>query len=304
MEYAASVISSTTTINISTASILSGYSDIGSIALVVSNAIRLQYILPDINTITSVDCGTNCIFALSAEINTNTSVNCIMTKVITATETINALSQFNVLNIKRYNTVKAHLSSLSDFKCYYYDGDIRSALSKMLPEIVSSTETFINLQNIQGNKLTELYAKINDMFNQFFVNTATHGLDDWEEFIGITTDANYTTAERIEKIKSRMILNYQTIPTSQFDKIMDTYYQCNVTEDFNNSSVNITVLGIRGIPPKINDMIKDAEDLLPCHLAYNFIYTYLTWYEIEATDIKWEKVDTYIWNGLETAFLI
>lgn len=303
MEFAASAISSTAIMNVNAASILSGYSNISGTASLISNAIRLQYTLSNINSTATVSSQADGIFALSQTINATSSTNCSLVKIMTISKTINAISQLNIQNVKLFNTVNAVLHTVSGLECYYYDGNIRDALSLIIPEIISGTNTFINLQDIQGNMLTKLYAKINDMFDQFFIETATHGLNYWEAFFGIAIGDNYTIPEEIEKLKNRILLNYQTIPTSQFDKIMDTYYQCNVTEDFGNSAVNITVLGIRGVPPKINDMIKDAEELLPCHLAYNFIYTYLTWAEIELSGLLWDEAETYTWDGLETAFL-
>lgn len=51
-----------------------------------------------------------------------------------------------------------------------------------------------------NNEHEKLRAAVADILNQLFVNTATWGLDLWEEFCGLQTNANDAYAQRRARV--------------------------------------------------------------------------------------------------------
>lgn len=116
-----------------------------------------------------------------------------------------------------------------------------------------------------------------DFLAQLDVQTATWGLDLWERALGIRTDATKPLPFRRSRIESK--LRAQGITTKSMIK--------NVAESFSNGAVEIVphsaeylfevkFVGTLGIPPNMDDLSAAIEEIKPAHLAYRYIYTYVT----------------------------
>jgi hypothetical protein len=239
-------------------------------------------------------------------VSVNVSSLCLLNanslKIVSARANIQQNLTVLPINSSKYKTLKADINIHCNLEGYYYEGDIKNNLMTCIPPVLSNTKTFTNLQTIQASKLTQQFANMFNLFNQFYIDSADCGLEYWENLLGIKTDTNLSNEQRRLKIKAKKILNFQTVPAKAFDTLMDAYYKCDVTEDLENSVIKIKVLGARGTPPRIKEMMEDAEEILPCHLAYEFEETFLPWSELDIT--KWSRIDGYTWDGLETAFLV
>lgn len=205
--------------------------------------------------------------------------------------------------VKTYSTAKANIKSSSTLKCYYSDKDIQVALKSYIPPFLRKSKIFDEVLRVQANGITKENALLKDLSMQFYLDTATWGLDYWENDLGIVTNPNLSYEQRREKIKFKLQITNTTITKKFFKSVMDKYYICNLDEDFNNSKVNITVTGKRGIPPRLNEMISDAEELLPAHLTHEFIFTYLPWDELDNSNLTWNDIETYTWDELLSSFL-
>lgn len=204
---------------------------------------------------------------------------------------------------KTFSTAKCNMSSKSNLDCYYHDRDIQLALKSYIPPCLLEINAFNETLRVQGNEITKYNAFLNDISLQRFIDTATWGLDLLEKDLGITTNVLLSREARRKKIKFKLDLNNTVITKDFFKSIMDDYYTCDIDEDFINSKINITIIGKRGVPAEMSEMMKDAEELLPGHLDYGFIYTYLPWDELDAANLNFNEIGNYTWNELETAFL-
>ena len=59
-------------------------------------------------------------------------------------------------------------------------------LLRYLPKFLSKDETFKNVEDTLSWKHERYRLKLIDTARQFFLETATWGLSDWEKFLGIT----------------------------------------------------------------------------------------------------------------------
>jgi hypothetical protein len=258
-------------------------SGISSFLTLTSNSIKLQY------------------SKTSLSVNSTATVN--SKKVSYLKTNILSTSQAALINTKSYSTAKSNIKCSSILNCYYYDRDIQVDLKSYIPPFLLKSKVFREILKVQGNEITKNNALLQDILAQYFVDTATWGLKLWEKELGIVTNTSLTYEKRREKIKFRLQLKNETVTKKFFKSVMDKYYTCNIDEDFINSKIAITILGKRGVPEDINEMLSDADELIPAHLIYEFIYTYLPWSELDESSLTWNQIDTYTWDGLLTSFL-
>lgn len=259
-------------------------SGINSFLILSLNSVRLQYGKSNISGTSALSCSGFKVSYLKPSLDSN--------------------SQCSISNIKTYSTTKAQIKCTSTLECYCFDKDIQSALTSYVPPFIGKSKVFSQILRVQGNELTRDNALLKDLAAQFYLETATWGLYYWEKDLGIVANPSLSNEQRREKIKFKLQTTSTTITKKFFKSVMDAYYTSNIDEDFQNSKINITVTGIRGIPPRIGEMLADAEDLLPAHLIYEFIYTYLPWNELEVSNVTWNEIDAYTWDEFETAFLV
>src|SRR5690606_17659508 len=82
-----------------------------------------------------------------------------------------------------------------------------------------------------------LYRRIYDVLDQFFVDTATWGLDYWEKIVGIETDKNMPLETRRKLIKERL-QGFGTLTEERFREIVNEVDERITYEfDFDNYTV-------------------------------------------------------------------
>lgn len=119
-----------------------------------------------------------------------------------------------------------------------------------------------------------LYKSVEDTLNQFFVDTATHGLDRWENLLGIKKNTLPINTRR-ENIKAKM----RSRGTSTVSVIK------NICEAYSNGEVEINVMhdeyrfeiifvGSIGVPNAFDELDKTINEIKPCHLAHSYKFTY------------------------------
>jgi hypothetical protein len=76
-------------------------------------------------------------------------------------------------------------------------------------------------------------------------------------------------------------------------------------EEKKDYTVGVTFSGILGIPTNIADVQTAIRDMLPAHLAVNFMYRYLTWQNLIDANLTWTAFEGkgYTFKSLETAKL-
>lgn len=146
-----------------------------------------------------------------------------------------------------------------------------------------------------------LKKEIEEVFAQLFVETATWGLEYWEKMIGISKNTlDYIT--RRENIKAKM----RSRGTTSIQVIK------NISEAYSNGEVDIIIdgpkfkfyvkfIGTMGIPAALDELNKTIEEIKPCHLEHEFIFSYLTWDQYEKYNYTWDKWDSLnlMWNEFE-----
>lgn len=170
-----------------------------------------------------------------------------------------------------------------------------SDITKYVPLFLLQSKVFQVLYNAENYDLTSVENAIEDVLNQCFVDTATGGLELWEQFLGLPVDKTKSDTFRRERIKAKL-RGYGTV-TKEFIK--------NVASSFANGEVEvieypseykfvIKFTGIKGIPPNIADLTKTIEEIKPAHLNYEYQYTYNVWNFLISK--VWNDLTSYTWD--------
>jgi hypothetical protein len=137
------------------------------------------------------------------------------------------------------------------------------------------------------------HAKIADVLAQFYVNTATWGIADWERRVGVTPDESKPIDQRRSVVKSK--LRGAGIVTKELIRNVAESYsngEVAVTEDSPNYLVVITFTGTLGVPPNIDDLQRVIRDTLPAHLDVRYEYTYVLYDQLKTQFADYDAMAT------------
>ena len=118
--------------------------------------------------------------------------------------------------------------------------------------------------------------KVEKTLEQFFVDSATYGLDKWEKMLGISKNNNDIQTRR-ENIKAKM-RSRGTTTVSVIKNICEAYSNGIVEVIVNHSDYNFIIdfVGTIGIPKAFAELDKAIEEIKPAHLAHSYKFNYNT----------------------------
>ena len=117
---------------------------------------------------------------------------------------------------------------------------------------------------------------IHETLNQFFIDTATYGLDKWEKMLGIPKN-NFDIQTRRENIKAK-VRSRGTTNMSTLKNICEAYSYgtVDIIVDHANFSFTVDFVGINGVPKAFEELDKIIEEIKPCHLEHYYKFNYNT----------------------------
>ena len=135
------------------------------------------------------------------------------------------------------------------------------------------TKSIQNSLDIESNSINE---NLDDLLNQFFVNSATYGLDNWEKMLGISKN-NFDYATRRENIKAKM-RSRGTTSIDVIKNICEAYSNgiVEINVDYSNYSFEISFISTIGVPLSFEEMDRVVNEIKPCHLAHSYKFNYNT----------------------------
>lgn len=135
------------------------------------------------------------------------------------------------------------------------------------------TKPIIDVLEIEENILNEC---IESTLNQFYVDSATYGLDCWEKMLGISKN-NFDIQTRRENIKAKM-RSRGTTSIEVIKNICEAYSNGEVDVIVNHSDYSFIIkfVGSIGIPKAFEELDKTINEIKPCHLAHSYKFNYIT----------------------------
>lgn len=148
-------------------------------------------------------------------------------------------------------------------------------LKRYLPQFLEHDPTFAATMESLSKEHEKQRLALRDITKQFFVTTATWGLDDWEDFLGITTDTNKTVDARRQAIIQK--INGNNVVTLEFlTRLVNTYVadgQAFIIDRPGTYSIDILYHG--GQVLDYQALRTSVTTYIPAHLGFKLI-TYTT----------------------------
>ena len=144
-----------------------------------------------------------------------------------------------------------------------------------------------------------LFETVEDLKNQFFVDSATYGLDKWEKMLGISKNTfDYVT--RRENIKAKM-RSRGTTTLSVIKNICEAYSNGIVEVIVNHSDYSFVIdfVGTIGVPKAFAELDKTINEIKPCHLAHSYKFNYNTHKDISV--YTHEQLANYTHNEIRNS---
>lgn len=178
----------------------------------------------------------------------------------------------------------------------------KSTLLEYQPNYYVTSKIMDNLNNANAIELNRIDTLLDNVSNQFWVDTADYTLERWEKELGLEVANNYDTACRRTRILSRL-RGRGTITISLIENVAESFNNgtVEVIEDNSNYTFTIKFVDNKGVPPNLDDLKSVIEELKPAHLAVLYEFTYLTWDEFERYDKTCDEWDALnlTWDELE-----
>ena len=131
-----------------------------------------------------------------------------------------------------------------------------------------------------------LYREIAETLKQCFVETATWGLDYWEDMLFLPRGTGKTYDERRSIIYTRMRAT-RTTTVEVVKELASAFFSpenVTVTEHNSNYSFNIEFENIKVSTAKLQDVINVLEIYKPAHLNYDFTFSVKTNVQINSNE--------------------
>jgi Uncharacterised protein conserved in bacteria (DUF2313) len=206
-------------------------------------------------------------------------------------------------NGKKYKTTRAALTASAKLEAYQTDRDLQREITDYLPRFYDDFQQVVVMLKTEANEFTRVRAKLNEILDQFYVETATYGLDRWESLTDIEYLEQRSIPSRRHYINAKL-RGVGTVTPALLKSIVDSFYTAEIYEEPSEYKVRIKLVGKRGIPRNLEDIEAVVNDVIPAHLQPYFEFTYLPWSEVEAAGLTWEQAEQYMAEDLEEAFLL
>lgn len=162
-------------------------------------------------------------------------------------------------------------------------------LFSYLPAYYESSRVMQADMNAKGTEMDALYTALSETLDQFFVRTATWGLDRWEYELGIETDRTKPIEQRRALVESKL-RGAGKFSGRLVKNVAEAYDSGKVSVSFQTAEWSFTVKFIDtiGIPPNLDDLKSVIEEIKPAHLAVIYEFSYLLIRDIDGVVTLYE----------------
>lgn len=163
-------------------------------------------------------------------------------------------------------------------------------------------DTTKEILKAEQNQIEDEEKAIQDLLNEFNIQTATYTLPLWAEFVGIEDNINLDIDTRRSNILA-MLKTSEVTTVSVIKNIAESYSngKCEVIEDFENYKFTIKFTSTSGVPKNVDEIRKVINKVKPAHLNYFLDFQYRTWGDIKKLGLtygQWAQRKK-TWNDLK-----
>lgn len=172
------------------------------------------------------------------------------------------------------------------------------ALIARYPDFYAGSPEFVDMQNALEPEALALWTARDSLMDQLCVNTATWGLQYWEQTLGITVEQGKDLEYRRSRIRSKLRGSGVTT-VALIESVAESFSNGDVavTEYPQAYRLEIKFVGTIGIPPNLEDLTASLREILPTHLAWNYVMVYNTW-DMTAQH-TWDELRQRSWDDVK-----
>ena len=146
-----------------------------------------------------------------------------------------------------------------------------------------SSQEYQGLQEGAQAVIDDLWEAAFGLQEQIRVDTATYGLDKWEEMLGIAQGIGMTNEARRE----RLIAKLRGTGTSTVEMIQKTIESfgtgpVEVVEQNSEYKFSVLFISIKGRPAQMDELQAAVERIKPAHLGVDYVFFLTTHQELKA----------------------
>lgn len=172
------------------------------------------------------------------------------------------------------------------------------ALIARYPDFYAGSPEFVDMQNALEPEALALWTARDSLMDQLCVNTATWGLQYWEQTLGITVEQGKDLEHRRSRIRSKLRGSGVTT-VALIESVAESFSNGDVavTEYPQAYRLEIKFVGTIGIPPNLEDLTASLREILPAHLAWNYVMVCNTW-DMTAQH-TWDELRQRSWDDVK-----
>lgn len=172
------------------------------------------------------------------------------------------------------------------------------ALISRYPDFYAGSPEFVDMQNALEPEALALWTARDGLMDQLCVNTATWGLQYWEQTLGITVEQGKDLEYRRSRIRSKLRGSGVTT-VALIESVAESFSNGDVavTEYPQAYRLEIKFVGTIGIPPNLEDLTASLREILPAHLAWDYVMVYNTW-DMTAQH-TWDELRQRSWDDVK-----
>ena len=172
------------------------------------------------------------------------------------------------------------------------------ALIARYPDFYTGWPEFVDLQDALEPEALALWTAQDGLMDQLCVNTATWGLRYWEQTLGITVEQGKDLEYRRSRIRSKLRGSGVTT-VALIESVAESFSNGDVavTEYPQAYRLEIKFVGTIGIPPNLEDLTASLREILPAHLAWDYVIVYNTW-DVTAQH-TWDELRQRSWDDVK-----
>ncbi|QIG62541.1 protein of unknown function DUF2313 [Sporosarcina phage Lietuvens] len=198
----------------------------------------------------------------------------------------------------RYKTVRGVLAAQATLDVFHGTRDTKAEMLGYMPKYYDDFNEVNRLMQTGANESTRIHAKVAEIVDQFYVQSATYGIERWGSITDVDTAecGNSSVLARLQRVG--------TITPTALKALVDTFAETQVFEEVSDFKIRLKIVGERGKPADYAEIERAVNDVVPAHLLPYFEFTYLPWGEVTASGMTWAQAKNYTAQGLEEAFLL
>lgn len=202
----------------------------------------------------------------------------------------------------KYKTISTTITATATLEAYQTDRDIAQDMHDYLPRYYDDFKDVMAAIQAEASDFTRIQAKLRELLDQFYVESATFGLDRWESVVGIEWIPQRSEISRRHFIEAKL-RGVGTVTLSMLNDTVNAFYGFETTELPTENAVNFKLISRRGIPKNLEDIQAAVNDVIPAHIEPQYEFTYLPWSELESSGMRWADAENYTSKSLEESFL-